>query len=376
MKLLSTLFVKLLLMALLPLAFSSCIKDEALNAEADILACTLDKDILIREPVVTNSEIRFYVNAWERDLTQIAPTFALTEGATIEPANGTVRDFTQPQTYVVTSEDGASKKTYTVSFIYGNFASDYHFESVRFYQYQDPWNPSAPAKSLFHIFYDQTTEGKEFTWSSGNAGFMVLNQSSPAADYPTSQSEDGYIGKCAKLVTRSAGALGALFGAPLAAGNLFTGDFQMNMQDMAKSTKFGLPFYKTPIRLSGYYKYEAGAKYINKNSVEQVGKKDIYDIYAVLYEVTDTVPHLDGTNIKTHENIVMIAQVENRQEATSWTPFSADFKLVDGKTIDASKLANGKYNLAIVLSSSEGGAYFNGAVGSTLYVDELNLYYE
>ena len=41
--------------------------------------------------------------------------------------------------------------------------------------------------------------------------------------------------------------------------------------------------------------------------------------------------------------------------------------------INKSKLQDGKYKLSIVLSSSVKGAYFKGAVGSTLYVDELEL---
>ena len=99
-------------------------------------------------------------------------------------------------------------------------------------------------------------------------------------------------------------------------------------------------------------------------------RKDIFDIYAVLYEVTDDLPYLDGTNVKTHPNIVMIAQVEDRKETDDWTRFLAKFKLQEGKEIDEEKLHNGKYNLAIVMSSSDEGAIFNGAIGSTLYVDE------
>jgi hypothetical protein len=48
----------------------------------------------------------------------------------------------------------------------------------------------------------------------------------------------------------------------------------------------------------------------------------------------------------------------------------------NGKSIDLNKLKNGKYNLAIIMSSSIDGANFNGAVGSTLYVDEMQLFYE
>ena len=39
-------------------------------------------------------------------------------------------------------------------------------------------------------------------------------------------------------------------------------------------------------------------------------------------------------------------------------------------------MKNGDYNMAIVMSSSEEGAYFNGAEGSTLYVDDVILHYE
>ncbi|KAB5214168.1 hypothetical protein GAB12_25115, partial [Bacteroides thetaiotaomicron] len=46
---------------------------------------------------------------------------------------------------------------------------------------------------------------------------------------------------------------------------------------------------------------------------------------------------------------------------------------VKGRVIDDTKLKNGKYKLGIVLSSSVDGAYFKGAVGSTLYVDEVEL---
>ena len=44
-----------------------------------------------------------------------------------------------------------------------------------------------------------------------------------------------------------------------------------------------------------------------------------------------------------------------------------------GRVIDDTKLKNGAYKLGIVFSSSVDGAYFKGAVGSTLYVDEVEL---
>ena len=48
---------------LLPLALSSCIKDEAPNSEADITGVTLaDSTLLLREPVINNNDITLYAN--------------------------------------------------------------------------------------------------------------------------------------------------------------------------------------------------------------------------------------------------------------------------------------------------------------------------
>lgn len=366
--------IKTLFLAVLALvSFASCIKDEAPNQEADILSCKVGDGLLIREPIITNDEVRLYVNGWT-DLTNLAPIFTLTEGATIEPASGTARNFTTPQNYTVTSQDGRWKKTYKVSFLSDDLATEYHFENMKWYEYAD--DESQPAKKYFHIFFDKTSDNSEMEWGSGNAGFMITNNNAQAEDYPTSQANDGYIGKCAKLTTVSAGELGKMFGAPIAAGNLFTGTFQINPTDMLKSTRFGLPFSKKPLELTGYYKYKAGTTFTNKEGNEVKGQKDDFSIYAVFYEVTPEVTTLDGTNSQTSPNIVLAAQLDERHETDRWTRFSIPFKPVANRTIDAEKLKAGKYNLAIIMSSSKDGGLFNGAVGSTLYVDELQLFYE
>ncbi|GID54359.1 family 43 glycosylhydrolase [Actinoplanes couchii] len=43
------------------------------------------------------------------DVTKLAPSFTLAKGATITPASGTVRDFSEPVTYTVTGADGTTK---------------------------------------------------------------------------------------------------------------------------------------------------------------------------------------------------------------------------------------------------------------------------
>lgn len=355
------------------LTLVSCIQNEALNSEADITACTISPDILIRDPVITNNKVTLYFNEGA-DLSNISPQFTLTEGATISPASGTPFNFSTSQNYTVTSQDGKWKKEYTVECAFANPVTEYHFEDVIYYT--DPSGGSGGKKQYFQIFKDLAFDGSSFEWRSGNAGFMITHSDATAMDYPTCQDDNGYVGKCAKLTTCSTGHFGAIVGAPIAAGNLFIGTFEINMSNMAKSTHFGVPFHYVPKELIGYYKYKAGDKYTDAQNNEVVGKKDNFDIYAIFYEVTSDVQYLDGTNSLTSDNIVSIARITDKKETDTWTQFSIPFQMRSGKTIDPVKLKNGQYNISIIMSSSIDGATFNGAVGSTLRVDEMQLFYE
>ena len=62
------------------------------------------------------------------DVTRMAPEFKLTPGAVIEPASGTVRDFTTPKLYKVTSQDGRWNKSYLVSVIETDLPTLFSFE--------------------------------------------------------------------------------------------------------------------------------------------------------------------------------------------------------------------------------------------------------
>lgn len=58
----------------------SCIREEAPNAEADILSCTVDGDILKAEPEIDNESVTLTVKS-DADITNLAPVFTLTPGA-------------------------------------------------------------------------------------------------------------------------------------------------------------------------------------------------------------------------------------------------------------------------------------------------------
>jgi len=49
------------------------------------------------------------------DVTKLKPTITISKDATVSPASGAETDFTDPVSYVVTAEDGTTKKTYTVT---------------------------------------------------------------------------------------------------------------------------------------------------------------------------------------------------------------------------------------------------------------------
>lgn len=55
----------------------SCIRDEAPNAEADILTCVVPADILKRDPVIENNKVTLMVKA-DIDLAHQSPEFTLT----------------------------------------------------------------------------------------------------------------------------------------------------------------------------------------------------------------------------------------------------------------------------------------------------------
>lgn len=355
--------------------FLSCIREEALNTEADIVSIKIPKELLKRTPIVENNQIicNMDVNA---DLTNLAPEFTLTKGACISPKSGTKLDFTNPQKYKVTSQDGKWSKHYTIKCIKTETANDFHFDFFK-EGIMDENNPD----HKFHIIYEKIDETNTLEWSSGNKGYSILASDKAPEEYPTSYSKDGFKNGCAKLVTRSTGPMGAMFGSPMAAGNIFTGKFKLNIANALKSTQFGIPYSKEPVKLTGYYKYTAGKEY--KQFTDDKGNKisdgkvlDIKDecsIYAVFFEVTDEVQNLDGENILNHKNIVSIAKLKDTQESDVWKRFDIDFKFIDGKSIDSEKLKNSKYSIAIVFSSSKDGDKFNGAVGSTLYIDEVQL---
>ncbi len=351
---------------ILILTITSCIQEEAPNAEADIETCTLPDNLLIREPVIENERVILIVRDGA-DITKLAPEFTITPGATISPASGTTLNFSEPQTYTVTSEDGNWKKVYEVSVKSFVIPSIFHFDEAVPYMQK--------GEIVYYNFRETYAPGRFMEWTNANAGFNYTGVKAAPDDYPTSPYPYGKVGACVKLTTKSTGSLGAILNMYIAAGNLFTGAFKIVIPEVVKATKFGLPYTHIPTSIKGYYKYKAGEEFSIAGQVVP-DKKDIFDLYAVFYETDEEVNSLDGTNIFTSPNIISIARIgEAAKETDEWTEFNLPFVTKAGKKVNAQKLQEGGYNLAIVFASSIKGDLFEGAVGSTLYIDEVKLSY-
>lgn len=345
----------------------SCIQEEALNAEADILECIVSKDILKADPLIENDRVSLRVHS-DIDLTQQAPEFILTPGAKIVPASGTVRDFTNPQTYQVTSQDGNWKKTYRVSYITSQLSTNYNFENYRI------------DNNAFYVFYEMDQNNiHNMDWATGNIGFSFTGVAKSPDDYPTIPSKNGKTGGCVQMQTKSTGSFGVMVKKPIAAGTIYIGSLDLTeiQNNPRKAIKLGFPFEHQPLLLKGFYKYEAGPVYTDMGqTVDHI--TDTWDAYAIFYETDNSTKVLDGTNKFTHPNIVSIAQIDvkGKKPTANWTEFNIPFVVKNGKKVDLQKLKEGKYNLSVLFTSSIDGDDFKGAVGSTLYIDDVEVIYD
>lgn len=369
-----------LLCLLMTVVLTGCIKEEPLNMECDILEAAVtvpnptevffhESDSLVR--IKSDENVVVFTVRSTADLTQMAPTFKLSEGAVIEPANGSVHDFSQgPVIYHVTSQDGQWDRYYVVRFMPVTVTVTetvaYDFEHYRL-------------DSNYLKFYEWYEEGDDLEdgiWATGNGGFFLANSSKAADAYPTVPLEEGVEGHGVMLRTLDTGPLGHSTGRPIAAGNLFLGDFntQLALLNALRSTEMGVPFTSVPVKLTGYYKYKPGEVYTNKLSQTVPELRDSADIYSVLYRNHDADGNavvLYGDNVLTSDLIVRKARIEEVKVTDEWTYFEIDYEQLG--EVDKTLLAERGYNLALVFSSSIHGDLFEGAVGSTLLIDKIRI---
>mgnify|MGYP002980882788 FL=1 len=359
---------------MLCLAVTSCIQNEALNVEAAIDGCSGSD---IQQCLIDPNEFTVQLYASRAaDPSKININFNLPAGASIVPVQRFTEDGINtynfkdenPRLFKVTSEDGAFSAIYTIRLWQTEMPFTYDFETLS-------------SDNPYHKFTeDNPSSGtiiRRLELASGNPGFELTKMAKAPDGYPTVQVNGGVDGgKCVKLETKDTGSFGSMVKMYIAAGNLFIGSFEVGQAlsgNAMKATHFGFPFFYYPLRLKGWYKYKAGPTFSSKGKPVE-GRKDECDIYGVLYETDDNVQFLDGSTSLNSPNIVALARnIKELPETDIWKQFNFKFEPQNGKSIDPDKLGKGIYKLAIVFSSSVDGAKFEGAVGSTLYIDKVTI---
>ena len=82
---------------------------------------------------------------------------------------------------------------------------------------------------------------------------------------------------------------------------------------------------------------------------------------------------LDGSNVLTSPRIVRKAVAQDLPATDEWKRFEMFYE--GDAQVTKEDLEARKYNLAFVVASSYMGDLFEGAIGSTLWVDEIDISY-
>lgn len=335
------------------LCLQSCIKHAPLNPEADVETFLIDTSALDADIFIDQSKrkILLYLKP-EAYINGVVPIITASNGATVFPASGDSLHFNAPAHYTVTSENGVNKKTYDVVVVSaGQWAFDF-----------EQWQQHNTNKYEYPV----ESDGSLF-WSSGNPGVALSGVTKQPSSYPTRSTSDHYSGNlAAELVTLPGTALSAIAGVHLFAGNMFTGNFEVQnaLAKPLEATQFGQPYIGKPLRFTGYYKYTPGPDYQDKDGNIVAGTTDSCALYAVLFKGTQ---RLNGTNVSTSDRIIARADIKDGSARNNWTHFDIAFEYVPGADF------SGNLMMAIVASSSKNGGSYQGAINSRLVVDSLQI---
>jgi hypothetical protein len=353
------------------LLITGCIQDEPLSPYADIDAFSLPGEVALSTASFNQDNISIYVRKGA-DLSAIVPTIRISEGASITPDPLSPQDFGKEVRYTVTAADGKHQREYVIQAI-----------SIAQYKYDFEYWEELDKYGPYETPVEYDLDGKRTTpWDSSNRGINYYVSFTSPDQYPIHKTTTSANGRyAAEMVTIKGpeNVMGIMY-IPVAAGSLFIG--AMNplyaLKDPLLATQFGQPFRDKPSRFSGKYKYSAGTgNYIGPDGKARPGVKDSCAVYSVFYRVDSASMMLDGTNILTHPNIVSVAMLPPDMRAaskgTDFVSFDIPFEKRSNHVVDFEK---NNYKLMVVFSSSFYGDRYEGAIGSRLIVDEVEIIIE
>lgn len=218
------------------------------------------------------------------------------------------------------------------------------------------------------------TSNKDPFWNSGNNTF--------AEGLLTPEIIDE--NKVAKMQSQEAGLAGVV---KFAAGNLFTGDFKMSALTQSGKITFNRTIDARPTKLKGRYRYNPktlSGSYSGKFTLPggdeidmSEGATDMCSLYIVLankeyYMDTNDKNSLFDMKMPKYQDLVVayaeLPDEDNIDTEDNFKPFSLTLKYLKPDY-------KGPYYIAIVCASSKYGDYFIGALGSILWVDDLEFEY-
>ena len=155
------------------------------------------------------------------------------------------------------------------------------------------------------------------------------------------------------------------------AGNLYTGKFHRVVDFSGAEMTYGVPFTARPRSLSGYVDYlPKTVNYAKEPYLSMKGKQDLGTIEVILLDwdkaprmTTNKGEFVDGVN---DPHVVGRGLLELDRTTGGYIPFEIPIVYHNGRTP--------KYAV-ILVAASKYGAFFTGASGSTMYVDEFRFQY-
>jgi hypothetical protein len=221
-------------------------------------------------------------------------------------------------------------------------------------------------------WYATNDKNNNLVWDSANEGTAdILGQSL----VPTTPEETIVIsGKAARM---ESGELLSNF----AAGNIYTGDFgAATISPVGAKLDWGIPFNSRPLALRGWYRYEPQA--INRTSSAYShlsGQTDFCQIQIFLttwsdaFEISTGDNRFVDTSLKNKDIVAYGAIVS--QDNTTDNPGNQNGYVRFTIPLEYRSLAQPTY-IVISGAASRYGDYFTGGLGSTMYLDELELVYD
>lgn len=377
--------------------FTSCIKEEAEDKEADIISFTIDnKEFLTSIINERTRKITLVLNdttTFEKGI--ITPHIETSRNAIVLPASGeSISLDNYKALYQVFSQDG-NQKNYMVSVAPYIPLTHYFDEFITINQ-----NSTKPYQIPADPMWSNANEGVNMLYKPEHLPFPTSYSTSSEDIYPNAGHNQGVVILKTKMGSRNdlnKPMILDLMDIPVYAGNMFRGefDFSQAMKDPLKTMKFGQPFptYSgKPISMNVRYKYKSGDTYVTYEYsttgrrqkvveiIENRQRLDTPDMYAVLFKVTKgesgRKEFLDGHNINNFlDNDLIVAYASlvdplspQKDYETDWTEVNLPFKYKEEVDFDIND-----YKLAVVLSSSAEGALYKGALDSELVVDYLQV---